>query len=388
MGLLAAGLGLARPATMLAESQSTYTKSVEVGAARNLSGGGYAYNDVCNVGFTSTQEQRCAIEFDISNMISSAKVLAATLSLKRTSGCAANNCPVDLAIFTGNGSPGLDDVTAGGVAATFSPNSTKKSFNILGYVQSRVTAGDDYLGVRLSSAGSTSTPTTEIQTFGYADFELVLTYVNLPVSVSITLGGLGTGTVTSDPAGIDCPGTCEWWFEWTEPLTLTATPLNGGTFNHWEGGDCDGSTSPVCSFNVPATFFESTAVFDPISAPISPPPGATPAPTPTQLTPPPLPTARSSSGPAPTALPAPTDVVASDGTIITPPPPAPTLAPGATSTSAPAPTIVGLGEGGSGDAGASGGIGLPVVILLILVLGGLVGGGVYWFTKRRQAAAP
>jgi hypothetical protein len=79
---------------------------------------------------------------------------------------------------------------------------------------------------------------------------------------------------------------------------------------------------------------------------------------------------------------APTGVIASDGTMITPPPS--TLPPSVT----PAPTILGLGEGDASDAGSSGGIPLPIVIVLILVLGGVVGGGVYWFTKRQQASAP
>jgi hypothetical protein len=279
---------------------------------------------------------------------------------------------------------------------SFTPTSSTRALDVTGQVQALVSNGDSWVGYRLSSSASaTRTDPQAFDMTGANRVTLSLSYVSLPVDVIVHLGGLGDGTVTSNPAGIDCPGTCTWWFEYTEPVTLTASPQNGGSFSHWEGGDCDASTNPICSFQAPATFFESTAFFDPIAPPVSQPPGATP--TPAQLTPPPLPTAHASTGPlptgaparttaptggpAPTLGPAPTDVIASDGTIITPPPP--TLAPGAT----PAPTIVGL-DGGAGDAATTGGVPLPLLIVLVLVLGGVVGGGVYWFTKRRQDAAP
>jgi len=77
-----------------------------------------------------------------------------------------------------------------------------------------------------------------------------------PVTVTIVrdLNGAGaSGTVTSNPAGLDCPGTCATDFEYASPLTLTATPLNGGTFDGWSGITCDeGQTSATCSFIVPS----------------------------------------------------------------------------------------------------------------------------------------
>jgi hypothetical protein len=378
--LLAAAFVLSPPPHALALSESTYSAFKTVGAGHTFPSGAWGFTDGCDVGLASGSEYRCAAEFDMSNIPSSAKVMSAVVALKKTAGCPANDCSVDLAIYAGNGNDDLGDVLAGSVAATFSPGSTVKQFNVLGQVQDQVTNGGDYFGIRLSRNASTTD--SAVQSFGLSDFKLTVSFINRPVDVNVTLGGLGQGHVTSDPAGIDCGSTCTGWFEWLEPITLTAEPQNGGTFNHWEGGECDGSSNPVCSFDVPALPVDTTAVFDQISPPISQPPGATPGPTPTQRTPPPLtpgPSAKASAGPGATAV-APTDVIASDGTIITP---APTLAPGATVT----PTIVGLGEG-TDDTAASGGIGLPIVILLILVLGGLVGGGVYWYTKRRQAAAP
>ncbi|HJP90167.1 MAG TPA: hypothetical protein VJ850_14125 [Candidatus Limnocylindrales bacterium] len=386
LAIVASALTLARPGHVLAVSQSTYSAFKTVGAGHTFPGGAWGFTDGCDVGLASGQEYRCAAEFDMSNIPSSAKIMSAVVALKKTAGCPANDCSVDLAIYAGNGNDDLGDVLAGSVAATFSPGTTTKQFNVIGQVQDQVSNGGDYFGIRLSRNASTTD--AAVQSFGLTDFKLTVSYINRPVDVNVTLGGLGQGTVTSDPAGIDCGATCTWWFEWLEPVTLTAEPQNGGTFNRWEGGECDGSTNPVCSFDVPALPVDTTAVFDSIGPPISGPPNPTPT---AQLTPPPLtpaPTSKGSAGPAPTGVAPtsapPTDVIASDGTVITPAPTqAAVLAPGAT----PAPTIVGL-DNGSGDAAATGSMPLPILIARILVLGGVVGGSVYWFTKRRQAGAP
>jgi hypothetical protein len=69
-----------------------------------------------------------------------------------------------------------------------------------------------------------------------------------PLSVTID----GMGTVTSDPAGIDCGATCTATVEPTAPetFTLTATPAAGWGFGDW-GGACSGSF-PTCTVTVTA----------------------------------------------------------------------------------------------------------------------------------------
>jgi phospholipase C len=58
----------------------------------------------------------------------------------------------------------------------------------------------------------------------------------------VTNTGAGTGTVTSSPAGINCPQTCTAPFTSGTQVTLTATPGTTFTFTGWSG-DCSGTTS-------------------------------------------------------------------------------------------------------------------------------------------------
>jgi hypothetical protein len=71
-----------------------------------------------------------------------------------------------------------------------------------------------------------------------------------PVAVTVSLGGSGTGRVTSSPAGIDCPGDCTETYDSRMTVTLTATATGGSTFTGW-GGDCTGAGSCVPSFATP-----------------------------------------------------------------------------------------------------------------------------------------
>jgi hypothetical protein len=383
-------LPLVGPVTSLASQSSTFTTNVTVGASRTLPNGSFAYSDGCEVGYSGSTEFRCSFEFGIS-IPSTAKILSATLNVKKTAGpnCALSDCPVDVYGYNGNGSSDLSDVSQGTLVRIFYPNGNVQGLDVSSDLQARVSNGLAWMGYRMSR-DSSSTRSPDVQDFdisGATRVSLSVSYVAQPVDVTVHLGGSGSGVVTSNPSGISCGEFCTATFEYAEPVTLTATPQNGSTFDHWDGGECDGSPDPACNFIVPALNMDTTAVFDP---PIGPPVSAPPSPTPNNLTPPPLtppplPTGQASTGPHPTGgpgatgAPAPTDVIASDGTVITPPPP--TLAPGET----PTPTILGLGD--EADT-SSGGIPLPLVILLILVLGGLVGGGVYWYTKRQQAAGP
>lgn len=60
--------------------------------------------------------------------------------------------------------------------------------------------------------------------------------------------GLGSGRITSFPAGIDCTGTCEAIFPSSPDVQLTATPAAGSVFVGWAfDPDAEPLTTPDCS---------------------------------------------------------------------------------------------------------------------------------------------
>lgn|GEM_PF-385050 len=61
---------------------------------------------------------------------------------------------------------------------------------------------------------------------------------------TVTKTGSGSGTVASDPGGIDCGATCTANFDHGTPVTLSASPAANSTFTGWSGacsgtGDCE-----------------------------------------------------------------------------------------------------------------------------------------------------
>lgn len=70
------------------------------------------------------------------------------------------------------------------------------------------------------------------------------------VSLTVTEAGTGGGTVTSSPAGINCPTTCAANFATGTAITLTAAPNASSTFAGWGGALCEGTGT--CTFTITA----------------------------------------------------------------------------------------------------------------------------------------
>ena len=88
-------------------------------------------------------------------------------------------------------------------------------------------------------------------------FNAVSSIMQATFTVAVTKNGTGTGTVTSNPAGINCGVTCSANLLNSTTVTLTETADAGATFTGWSGGGCAG-TAP-CLVNTAATV---TATFD------------------------------------------------------------------------------------------------------------------------------
>jgi hypothetical protein len=84
------------------------------------------------------------------------------------------------------------------------------------------------------------------------------TFSLLPMTLSVTKSGTGSGTVTSSPAGIDCGTTCSQPVTPGTAITLTATPAAGSSFASWSGA-CSGTG--ICTVTVNAAM-SVTATFN------------------------------------------------------------------------------------------------------------------------------
>ncbi len=67
---------------------------------------------------------------------------------------------------------------------------------------------------------------------------------------TLTVAKVGSGTVTSSPAGINCGSTCSEVVTSGSTVTLSATPATGFVFSGWSGGGCTGAGN--CTVNVTA----------------------------------------------------------------------------------------------------------------------------------------
>jgi uncharacterized repeat protein (TIGR02543 family) len=108
-------------------------------------------------------------------------------------------------------------------------------------------AGDDTIKASFTdAAGSLQTATAQKHWVASA-----------PHQLTASKAGSGGGSVTSNPAGIDCGATCSASFTSGTIVTLTATSDAGSTFTGWTG-DCSGTGSCVVTMDqdraVTATF--------------------------------------------------------------------------------------------------------------------------------------
>ena len=87
--------------------------------------------------------------------------------------------------------------------------------------------------------------------------------VKLHYKLSVLKGGLGSGTVTSNPSGIDCGGDCSNFYDENTDVTLTATLDPDNAFVEWNG-DCDPcGSNPVCTVTMNSDK-TCEAVFEPL----------------------------------------------------------------------------------------------------------------------------
>jgi phospholipase C len=88
---------------------------------------------------------------------------------------------------------------------------------------------------------------------------------NNPVQLTVVIGGSGSGSVSSNPAGIQCGTTCGADFSPGTQITLIATPTSNSAFSGWSGG-CSGTQSTCVVMLNSVTQVKAT--FSAVSTPV------------------------------------------------------------------------------------------------------------------------
>jgi hypothetical protein len=103
-----------------------------------------------------------------------------------------------------------------------------------------------------SCSGGTPTCTVAMNT-NHSVTAIFNAGVPIPMStLTVQKGGSGSGTVTSQPAGIDCGSTCTAEFSTGTVVTLTPTPAAGSMVTGWNGPRCGGTGS--CTITLDSDF--------------------------------------------------------------------------------------------------------------------------------------
>lgn len=89
-----------------------------------------------------------------------------------------------------------------------------------------------------SGGGCSGTGTCAVTMNSATTVSAMFTLSTYPLTV--TKAGLGSGTVTSSPAGINCGATCTGNYNHGTNVTLTAAAQAGSSFVGWSGGGCSG----------------------------------------------------------------------------------------------------------------------------------------------------
>jgi len=140
---------------------------------------------------------------------------------------APTNGPVGTVVtITGRNFTGATAVRFNGSAASYTVTSATS-------IQATVPTGATTGPLSVTTAGGTA---TSANTFTVT--------VRLTVTKASTVG-VGAGTVTSSPAGIDCGGTCSAFYGLNSVVTLTATANLPSVFKDWSG--CDSTSGATCT---------------------------------------------------------------------------------------------------------------------------------------------
>jgi hypothetical protein len=123
-------------------------------------------------------------------------------------------------------------------------------------------SGSTFVG--WSGAGCSGTGTCTVNMNHNRAVTATFTAAPTQHTLTVSKSGTGVGTVTSNPAGINCGSTCSHDYDSGTPVILTATPAVGSTFAGWSGSGCSGTGTCYVSMTADRTV---TATFNDTQAP-------------------------------------------------------------------------------------------------------------------------
>jgi DNA-binding beta-propeller fold protein YncE len=85
-------------------------------------------------------------------------------------------------------------------------------------------------------------------------------------ALAVTKTGTGGGTVTTEPAGINCGSACAAEYNAGAEVVLTAVPAAGSSFGGWSGGGCSGLAPCHLTIAVSATVSAEFAALPPAAS--------------------------------------------------------------------------------------------------------------------------
>lgn len=140
--------------------------------------------------------------------------------------------------------PESKDITSAVTWATDSPGGVTVSATGLATAINICGSGQIFATVYSNPANRAAGSATR----GTADFAILLngsSNCSQLANLTVTIGGAGSGVVTSSPTGIACPtSTCSANFSVGTTVTLTAQPNSGSSFSSWSG--CDSTSGNIC----------------------------------------------------------------------------------------------------------------------------------------------
>ncbi|MBV5307804.1 DUF1566 domain-containing protein, partial [Chromatium okenii] len=89
-----------------------------------------------------------------------------------------------------------------------------------------------------------------------------------PFQLTVNTSGTGSGSVSSNPAGINCGAICAADFNSGSEIILTAAPDTDSTFSGWSGGGCSGTGSCTVTMSAAQTV-TATFTAEPITYSLS-----------------------------------------------------------------------------------------------------------------------